>query len=42
MPVTPMCMTDTMNPAEIDIPTVTIYTKVPHIEQGINNDNTNN
>ena len=26
-------MTDTMNPVEIDISTVTICTKVPHLEQ---------
>ena len=40
MPVTPMCMADTMNPAEIDIPTVTICTKVPHLEQGTNDEHT--
>jgi len=39
MHVTPMCMADTMNPAEIDISTVTICTKVPHLEQGTNDDN---
>ena len=40
MPVTPMCMADTVNPAEIDIPTVTICTKVPHLEQGTHDENT--
>jgi len=36
MPVTPMCMADTMNPAEIDISSVTICTKVPYLEQDDN------
>ena len=40
MPVTPVCMADTMNPVEIDISTVTFRTKVPHIEHGTDDDNT--
>ena len=34
MPVTPLCMADTMNPVEIVLSTVTICMKVPHLEQG--------
>ena len=40
MPVTPLCMADTMNPVEIDTLTVTICTKVPHLEQGTDDDKT--
>ena len=40
MSITPPSMADTINPAEIDIPTVTICTKVPHLEQGTDDDNT--
>ena len=40
MHVTPLCMADTMNPAEIDISAVAICTKVPYLEQGTNDDNT--
>ena len=40
MPVTPLCMADTMNPAEIDISAVAICKKVPHLKQGTDDDNT--
>ena len=40
MPVTPLCMADTMNPVEIDISTVTFRTKVPHAEHGTDHGNT--
>ena len=38
MPVTPLCVADTMNPVERDISTVTICTKVPHPEQRTDDD----
>ena len=40
MPVTLLYMDDTMNPAKIDILTVTICKKVPHLEHGTDDDNT--
>ena len=40
MPVTPLCMTDTMNQVESFISTVAICTMVPHAKQGTDDDTT--